>query len=31
MSTKNLDFISEKVEQKREEASNYGLSKREMK
>ncbi|CAD8164641.1 unnamed protein product [Paramecium pentaurelia] len=31
MSTKNLDFISEKVEQKREEASNYGLTKKELK
>ncbi|CAD8075472.1 unnamed protein product [Paramecium sonneborni] len=31
MSTKNLDFISEKIEQKREEASNYGLTKKQMK
>ncbi|CAD8160997.1 unnamed protein product [Paramecium octaurelia] len=31
MSTKNLDFISEKVEQKREEASNYALTKKELK
>ncbi|CAD8176607.1 unnamed protein product [Paramecium octaurelia] len=31
MSSKNLDFISEKIEQKREEASNYGLTKKELK
>ncbi|CAD8166961.1 unnamed protein product [Paramecium pentaurelia] len=31
MSSKNLDYISEKIEQKREEASNYGLTKKELK